>query len=79
MKKEISPAVIVAVLAVLVAVLGFFGYRAMNPEPVQGMDPNEFKKRMGDYQKANSMGGGGRPAPPGPAGQPANGSASGPR
>jgi hypothetical protein len=48
-------------------------YRAMNPEPVKGMDPNEFKKRMGDYQRANSMGGGGgRPAPPGPAGVPAN-------
>jgi len=72
MKKEISPLLVVAALVVLVAVLVFIGYRVTNPEPVRGMDKEEFKRRMGQYQRANSMGGGGGTAmgyPGGPGGK----------
>lgn len=92
MKKEISPVLVVAAIVVLVAVLGYFGYRASQPEPVQGMDKSEFQKRMGDYANASRMGGGGggmgggypggpggRPIPPGGAGSGAAAPAGGGR
>jgi len=46
MKQSVPTGVVVAVIVVIVAVVGYFGFKALGTSHTKGPDPNEMAKRM---------------------------------
>lgn len=63
MKKEIPVPAIVGIVVVVIAVLGFFIFRQVAPEPVSKVEPKETSNRM--LQGRSQMGGAGSRPPEG--------------
>jgi hypothetical protein len=45
MKKQVSPAIMVGVLVVLLAVIGFIGYKMFGPQHLPGAEDVELRKK----------------------------------
>ena len=58
MKNQIPPYAIIAAIVLIVAMVGFFGYKVLNPQVETVEDPKKTRERMIEQMRQNNAGGG---------------------